>query len=142
MFDDCINIHGRLKVSIFYCVQSQDWLIHCPQACPYYESVSRDLHCSDECCGCISLILGEEQQGDAFRYCLAYHMELETCPRKCPNFKSGPVGSLDEVVQKRFNKACKQFTRKERDHEWDYYCNLYRMFNPFCRSCQFPDYLD
>ncbi|NHJ02474.1 MAG: hypothetical protein EAX86_10090 [Candidatus Heimdallarchaeota archaeon] len=81
-------------------------------------------------------------KAETIAYCLKYREYINQCPDKCLFFLHGSSGSMEEVSTNNFLYNCLYFSRskEENTNSIRYFCELYEMDNPLCKSCQFPKF--
>ncbi|MFX0119903.1 MAG: hypothetical protein ACFFB2_13875 [Promethearchaeota archaeon] len=74
----------------------------------------------------------------ASKYCLTLKLWHESCPPRCPYYKAGPLGSVEELEVRKYILYCRKFTRKLiTKNEAIPYCKQYFMREPFCQKCHY-----
>ncbi|MFX1285897.1 MAG: hypothetical protein ACFFB5_19805 [Promethearchaeota archaeon] len=72
--------------------------------------------------------------------CLTLKLWNEPCPHRCPYYKAGPPGSLEELEMQQYLIDCKKFSRKlTTTGKAIAYCKLHLMREPRCQQCNYPN---
>jgi hypothetical protein len=69
-------------------------------------------------------------------YCINYHDWIAKCPIKCPFYKEGSSGNIEDLEKEKFNPECYYFA-KNNTNDLIYQCKLFKQENPMCESCQY-----
>lgn len=71
-------------------------------------------------------------------YCLTLKIWNEPCPPRCPYYKAGAPGSLEELETQKYILSCRKFSRKLTTREKATpYCKLLFMREPSCQQCDY-----
>ncbi|UCG01878.1 MAG: hypothetical protein JSW11_20020 [Candidatus Heimdallarchaeota archaeon] len=71
-------------------------------------------------------------------YCLTLKIWNEPCPPRCPYYKAGSPGSLEELETQKFIMSCRKFTRRLVLRKKALpYCKQYFMSEPNCQQCDY-----
>ena len=71
-------------------------------------------------------------------YCLTLKVWNEPCPPRCPYYKAGAPGNLEELERQKYIVSCRKFSRKLITRKKvTPYCNLYFIREPNCQLCEF-----
>lgn len=85
---------------------------------------------------CLSLVTSHD---NAFAFCLTLKHWNEPCPPRCPYYKAGSPGNLEELEAQHYFLNCRKFNRKLTTlRQAVPYCGLYLMREPDCRQCSYP----
>ncbi len=84
---------------------------------------------------CLSLITTSNRTST---YCLTLKLWNEPCPPRCPYYKVGSPGSLEELEAQKYNLSCRKFGRKSTGRKKvTPYCKQYFMRDPHCQQCRY-----
>ncbi|UCG89893.1 MAG: hypothetical protein JSU57_05370 [Candidatus Heimdallarchaeota archaeon] len=84
---------------------------------------------------CLFLITSYD---DTLANCLTLKLWNEPCPPRCPYYKAGLPGSLEQLAR-HYLIDCRKFSRKKTTTgQAIAYCKLHLMREPLCRQCNYP----
>ena len=87
---------------------------------------------------CLYLLRGKSSD---IAFCLKFKEWIDSCPSKCSYFVEDITGTIEEVMQEKYDVECEYCNRKPQlNGPPIFFCDLMQIETPFCDSCHFSSY--